>query len=88
MTIRDTRACSHQHTVGPKHVRDACDRLRASALCNTSNGANGVGQSAVELCDIGALKQLLSLMETHWKQLGQVRCEEQASHLGPSKQRY
>ena len=29
-------------------------------------------QSAVELCDIGALKQLLSLMETHWKQLGQA----------------
>jgi hypothetical protein len=36
----------------------------AHALCGA--------QSAVELCDIGALKQLLSLMETHWKQLGQV----------------
>jgi len=28
--------------------------------------------SAVELCDIGALSQLLTLMDTHWKQLGQA----------------
>jgi len=28
--------------------------------------------SAVELCDIGALKELLQLMETHWKQLGEA----------------
>jgi len=50
--------------------KDAIEPRRAAILAIGKCASDRT--SAVELCDIGALTQLLSLMDTHWKQLGQV----------------
>lgn len=41
--------------------------------------------SAVELCDIGALRELLQLMETHWKQLGEAASDSVERLLAQSQ---
>ncbi len=50
--------------------KDAIEPRRAAILAIGKCASDRT--SAVDLCDIGALTQLLSLMDTHWKQLGQV----------------
>ena len=50
--------------------KDAIEPRRAAILAIGKCASDRT--SAVELCDIGALTQLLLLMDTHWKQLGQV----------------
>ena len=50
--------------------KDAIEPRRAAILAIGKCAADR--DSAVELCDIGALSQLLLLMDTHWKQLGQA----------------
>lgn len=50
--------------------KDAIEPRRAAILAIGKCASDRA--SAVELCDIGALSQLLSLMDTHWKQLGQA----------------
>lgn len=50
--------------------KDAIEPRRAAILAIGKCASDR--SSAVELCDIGALSKLLSLMDTHWKQLGQV----------------
>mmetsp|Transcript_12595 Transcript_12595/g.43924 ORF Transcript_12595/g.43924 Transcript_12595/m.43924 type:complete len:582 (-) Transcript_12595:113-1858(-) len=50
--------------------KDAIEPRRAAILAIGKCASDR--SSAVELCDIGALSKLLSLMDTHWKQLGQA----------------